>query len=92
MDSALGSPAGPAAASIRYAIPRQPGEAFLVKLKRLRKRDEVTVKRGDSEVKAKRGDSETHFDHLRCVCVCITGDHEGESQNKGKQIWSYEER
>ena len=25
-----------------------------------------------------------------CVCVFITG--EGESQNKGKQIWSYEER
>ena len=24
-----------------------------------------------------------------CVCVFITG--EGESQNKGKQIWSYEE-
>ena len=24
------------------------------------------------------------------VCVFITG--EGESQNKGKQIWSYEER
>ena len=26
----------------------------------------------------------------QCVCVFITG--EGESQNKGKQIWSYEER
>jgi len=25
-----------------------------------------------------------------CVCVFITG--EGKSQNKGKQIWSYEER
>ena len=29
-------------------------------------------------------------DYRECVCVFITG--EGESQNKGKQIWSYEER
>ena len=27
---------------------------------------------------------------IMCVCVFITG--EGESQKKGKQIWSYEER
>ena len=36
------------------------------------------------------GEGRVCVNHVECVCVFITG--EGESQKKGKQILSYEER